>query len=494
MMRKSRAQRRLMSMRRVLAAFAVTGLALVSGCGTQVDDARIEAVGNGYRPPAVADPSNVLAGSGTAQAGGMTNAAPAAPPSITAAGGSALPTPAAAGQSAVKSGTKPVQTAAETAGAAQQPCTQRLSPIILGQTLATSGLLGSTVGNTRAGLAIWAQAVNARGGIYCHPVQVTSLDDGSDSAKVAANWNSLKNRGMVAMLGAAEPITMGALRASAERDKIPVIGGDLVDLAWFQSPWLFPQGAHPFTTFDGSLVEAAKARTGSKVAGLVYCVEASICTGIKNNYANSARLAGLNVGLVKAVSLTQSDFTAECQAMRDAKVDVLWLALDGSGNTRLARSCEALGYHPQLATNALGAPPAVAEDPLMRKRSLYLAAPNVPFSVRDTPGAAEFGAAMERFAPGFKLDQSVMQGWASGKLFEAALAKVAAQARTSDVTTQLILEGLWQLKKETMQGLSPGVTFGQDKPAVVPRCYYVLLLSTEGIIAPLGSKLRCLAE
>jgi branched-chain amino acid transport system substrate-binding protein len=350
------------------------------------------------------------------------------------------------------------------------------------------------VGNTRAGLAIWAKAVNARGGLYCHPVQVTSLDDGSDSAKVAANWNALKARGMVAMLGAAEPITMGALRASAERDKIPVIGGDLVDVAWFQSPWLFPQGAHPFTTFDGSLVEAAKARAGAKTAGLVYCVEASICTAIKNNYANSARLAGLEVGLVKAVSLTQSDFTAECQAMRDAKVDVLWLALDGSGNTRLARSCEALGYHPQLATNALGAPPAVADDPLMRQRSLYLAAPNVPFSVRDTPGAAEFGAAMEQFAPGFKLDQSTMQGWASGKLLEAALGKVAAQAPTSDVTTQLILEGLWQLKKETMHGLGPGVTFGQAKPAVVPRCYYVLLLSTEGVIAPLGSKLRCLAE
>ena len=485
-----------MSLRRIVAGSAAAGLTLVSGCGTQVDDARIEAVGNGYRAPVVADSAS---GAGTTQASGSTNAAAPAPLASAATAGApatgeaARPTPARAGQSAAKSGAMPGQQAAEAAGISEQACPQKLSPIILGQTLATSGLLGSTVGNTRAGLAIWAQAVNARGGVHCHPVQVTSLDDGSDSAKVAANWNSLKNRGMVAMLGAAEPITMGALRASAERDKIPVIGGDLVDLAWFESPWLFPQGAHPFSTFDGSLVEAGKARSGAKVAGLVYCVEASICTGIKNNYANSARLAGLDVGLIKAVSLTQSDFTAECQAMRDAKVDVLWLALDGSANTRLARSCEALGYHPQLATNALGAPPAVADDPLMRKRSLYLAAPNLPFPMRDTPGGAEFHEAVERFAPGYKLDQSLMQGWASGKLFEAALAKVAAKARTSDVTTQLILEGLWQLKKETMQGLGPGVTFGQGKHASVPRCYYVLLLSTEGIIAPLGSKLRCLA-
>jgi branched-chain amino acid transport system substrate-binding protein len=481
--------------RRTVAGAAAVGLALVTGCGTQVDDARIEAVGNGYNAPAVVDAAGTAAG--TTQTTGTAAEAPTGPvaATTTAAGGTAVSAPTVAVPAAPKGGTKSTtRTSSAPVDVAAQPCMHQLAPIVLGQTLATSGLLGSTVGNTRAGLAIWAKAVNARGGLYCHPVQVTSLDDGSDSAKVASNWNALKQRGMVAMLGAAEPISMGALRVSAERDHIPVIGGDLVDLAWFQSPWLFPQGSHPFSTFDGSLVEAAKARPGAKVAGLVYCVEASICTGIKNNFGHSAQLAHLSVGLMKAVSLTQSDFTAECQAMKAAHVDVLWLALDGSGNTRLARSCEALGYHPQLATNALGAPPAVAEDPLLRQRSLYLAAPTVPFSTRDTPGAAEFGAAMAQFAPGFKLDQSVMQGWSSGKLLEAALAKVAVQARAGDVTTALILRGLQQLKNETMNGLGPGVTFSQNKPATVPRCYYVLLLSTEGVIAPLGSKLRCLAE
>jgi hypothetical protein len=54
------------------------------------------------------------------------------------AAGTALPTPAA-GPAAPKAGAKPVQNAAEAAGIAEQPCTQRLTPIILGQTLATSG-------------------------------------------------------------------------------------------------------------------------------------------------------------------------------------------------------------------------------------------------------------------------------------------------------------------------------------------------------------------
>jgi branched-chain amino acid transport system substrate-binding protein len=87
-----------------------------------------------------------------------------------------------------------------------------------------------------------------------------------------------------------------------------------------------------------------------------------------------------------------------------------------------------------------------------------------------------------------------MMGWSAGKLFEAALAKVAAKARVGDVTTQMVLDGLWQLKNEKLGGLSPGVTFAQGKAGSAPRCYYSLLLTAAGVTAPLGSKVRCLKD
>jgi branched-chain amino acid transport system substrate-binding protein len=375
-----------------MSAFALT---LAAGCGTQVDDHRIVAVGNGYNAQASAVPVGTDVGAVTAPgaipAAGAANTGAVAPgtvgtaPAAGAAGSTT--TPAGAGVK-TDSGAKPGAVAARGAAAGPAPCTKPLSPIVLGQTLATSGLIGSTIGNLRQGVAIWAKDVNARGGIECHPVQVTSLDDGSDSARVASNWNTLKAKGMVAMIGAGEPITIGALRASAERDKIPVIGGDVVALDWFQSPFIFPQGGDSLSAYDGSTVEAAKAVPGAKTAGIIYCVEASVCTDIKNNFPNSARLAGLTAAVSKAVSLTQSDYTAECQAFKDAKVDVLWLALDGSANTRLARSCAQLNYFPQLATSAIGIPPAAAADPALQKNTVYLGGQNVPFTTTDTPGAA----------------------------------------------------------------------------------------------------------
>ena len=509
---KRRTQRQLGRIRRqrvITALIGVGALALAAGCGTQIEDARIEAVGNGYNAPVVAGDGAATETSGLdASTGGV--AAPGAVPVEAAPGTATTDTGAvrgttggqaaagAGGTAGAKPGAttagKPAAGAGAATGPASAPCTKPLSPIILGQTLATSGLIGSTIGNLRQGVALWAKAVNARGGVQCHPVQVTSLDDGSDSARVASNWNTLKAKGMVAMVGAGEPITIGALRSAAERDKIPVIGGDVVALDWQRSQFLFPQGGDSLTAYDGSLILAAKSNPAFKAAGIIYCVEASVCTDIKNNFPTSAKLAGLGVTVTKAVSLTQSDYTAECQAFKDSKTDVVWLALDGSANTRFARSCAQLNYFPQLATSAIGIPPAAAGDPALQKNTVFLGGQNVPFPTTDTPGAQEFHAALKAFLPNFTPDGNTMAGWASGKLLEAALAKVAAKARAGDVTTEMILEGLWSLKNETLNSLAPGLTFTKGGLPKLPRCYYALLLTSAGVTAPQGSKLLCIKD
>lgn len=508
MLRKSprtHAERRRLRRRQLATAWtAMTVLAFVAGCGTQVDDARIEAVGNGYNAPvvqggastgAVADTTGTVAAPGTVADAGAVGGVAAPGTTVSGGGPAASNVPAAGATAGPKAQTNPNgQPAAAAVDPAKAPCTKQLSPIILGQTLATSGLIGSTIGNLRQGVALWAKAVNALGGVQCHPVQVTSLDDGSDSARVASNWNTLKAKGMVAMIGGGEPITIGALRASAERDKIPVIGGDVVALDWQRSQYLFPQGGDSLTAYDGSTIDAAKSKPGAKITGIIYCVEASVCTDIKNNYPNSARLAGLSVSVSKAVSLTQSDYTAECQAFKDSKTDIVWLALDGSANTRFARSCAQLGYFPQLATSAIGIPPAAAGDPALQKNTVYLGGQNVPFPTMDTPGSIEFHNALKQFLPSFKPDGNTMAGWASGKLFEAALAKVYDKARAGDVTTEMILEGLWQIKNETLNGLSPALTFVKGGLPKLPRCYYTLLLNSSGVTAPNGSKLQCIKD
>ncbi|WP_019873924.1 ABC transporter substrate-binding protein [Sporichthya polymorpha] len=492
--------------RQVAAAALIGALALAAGCGNRVPHEQVAAVGNGYGPVdaqsdnaagAPVAPGAVPgadAGAGVAPGVAVPGAGPTAAPGSSSGTGDTPAQPGSPTAPRPGAGQNPAQPGGA-AGGGSKPCTTPLKPIVLGQTLATSGLVGASISGLRTGLAVWAKEVNARGGVQCHPIQLIQLDDASDPARVASNWNTLvKDRGAVAVVGAGVPIAIAALRTAAERDKVPVVGGDVVAGDWTQSPYLFPPGAAPLTANDGALVQAARNAQGAPKTGLFYCVEASICSAIKNGFQRSTELAKAALGPIQAVSLTQPDFTSECQTMKSAGVNTLFLGLDGSAIIRAVRSCASLNYFPTIATGAVGVSAAVAADPGVQRNSMYLGNGVVPFMTTDTPGIRAFHDAFARFAPSAKEEQQALLGWTAGKLFEAALAKVSDQARAGDVSTARILEGLWKLKNEKLDGLSPGATFAKGSTAKALECYYPIKLDTKGFSAPAGSKVECFGK
>lgn len=491
------------------AAAASASLLLVAACGSNVDHESVISAGNGGAPVSGAvGAGGVVPGTVDTGAVAETPALPAATapdqavaaggaPAAAAASGSASTAPGAkekGGKAAEASG-KAASAPGATVAIANQPCAKKLTPIRLGQTLAVSGVVGAAIAGMRPGTLAWAADVNARGGVQCHPIELTQLDDGSDPSRVSANFSELvEQRGAIAILGAGVPITIAAMRAAAERAKIPVVGGDLIASDWFRSEYMFPQGGAALVSYEGAYVQAAKAaKQGAKV-GLLYCVEASICTEIKGNHEKGAQQAGFTLGPAKAVSLTQPDFSAECKLMKDAAVDVMWIAVEGSSAARIARACTTLNYKPLIATAGVVMNPQAVNDKNLRSLGVYLGTGVAPFLSAELPGVAEMQTAMKKYAPNAPLDQGVMLGWSSGKLFELALAKVAEKARGGDVTTQMVLDGLWQIQNEKLQGMSPGVTFAKGKVAAAPNCYFGLKLGAEGFSAPSGSKPLCFGK
>ncbi len=214
---------------------------LLAGCGSTVDEAELAAAGNGggtdgaavAAPEAVSgvDPAIDAGAGGTVPAAGAIT-----DPGTAAVGTTATTAPGTVTTDVAKPGKDGANAAAAGAGTgpvvatgANAPCAKTLSPIRLGQTMAVSGVVGAAIQGMRPGTAAWAAAVNARGGIQCHPVELIQLDDGSDPSKVSANYNTLvKQRGVVAIVAAGVPITFKAMQTSAERDKFPIVGGDLV--------------------------------------------------------------------------------------------------------------------------------------------------------------------------------------------------------------------------------------------------------------------------
>lgn len=223
----------------------------------------------------------------------------------------------------------------------------------------------------------------------------------------------------------------------------------------------------------------------------MYCVEATICSSQNAAWEYITNNAGVAKGLSKSVSITQSDYTADCQAMKDDGVDTLFTSVDGSATSRIARSCAALNYFPVLAAPGVAVNPQAAKDPLIQKLTLFQGVANAPFPTTDTKALKEFHAGVDRFAPGAALDQSYLQGWLSGELFEAALENVAGEARQGPVTTAMVLKGLGLIKNETLDGTAAPLTFTPGKPAPVVECYYTLRIDTSGTTAPGGSAKHC---
>lgn len=472
--------------RRLFAAAAVTSLSLLStACGNRLPADELLSLQTGTAAQAVA----------TAQAGDGGGARPADPGQVPAGGsapGTASPG-SAAGQSS-KPPTPGRATGASTPapGGTAVGCASPGAPIVLGQVGTFSGIIGASVGTSRQGLAVWAQDVNARGGIACHPVKLVQRDDGADPSRSSAAVRSLvQDDKAVAIVGAFVPTSIAGFRSAVEQLKVPAVGGDALNPDWTQSPMLFPQGATFDTTVYGAIKQSAD--RGKKKIAIMYCVEASNCQGayraIKDRLAAKA---GQTVVYETQVTITATDYTAQCQSARAAGADVLALAVDGSAISRIARSCGQLGYNPPIATSAVAINPSQATDPNVNKSTVSLGTIVFPWMQADNAAMRDYQAAMKRYAPDVPSDGSTSAAWAAGKLFEAAMANVGDKAR-GPVTTALVLEGLGKIKNETLGGLAPPFSFSpRQARAPENRCYFEALLTGGSWTAPAGSKLRCM--
>jgi branched-chain amino acid transport system substrate-binding protein len=341
-------------------------------------------------------------------------------------------------------------------------------------------------------MAAWAKDVNTRGGLACHPVRVITRDDGADPAKAASLANDLaKREGVVAFVANLSLAPAGFVQA-VEKLRIPAVGGGVAQDSWFTSPWLFADTASADDLIAGLL--KAGAEKGKKNLGLLYCVEATACGQVtKKIQGGAADRAGVKLVYDSAVSVTQTDYTAQCLNAQKAGVDLLGLALDGASMTRVARSCAAIGYRPLLTTGSFLIGTQQSTDPTLRAFGVVTAAGVAPWFLKDQPGLTEYQRAMARWAPSLVPDGASISTWTSAKLFEAALAQVAEQARGAAVTPTLIVKGLDGIKNNTLNGLTGPLDFtSAAKRRTGTGCVFYQYLGADGWTAPQGSKPVCL--
>jgi len=531
------------STNRAVRWIAALGAALlVAGCGTRLDDARIEAAA-GVGPAAVG-----ASGGTAAPAAGAADTAGAAGPALaadaaagtaagTASGGNgATGTAAGAGaaQTAVTPGagaagaaaTPGAANASGTGGAARAGATSKTAagagagetagnapgptagaqptpggptpgagaavpgpgagkaPVVLGHIGDYSGLIGTLMKGGDVTAQVIARYVNDNGGLDGHPIKVVVGDAGGDPARaLSLARDMVENKGAVAFFGTLMVFSGYGPRDYLEQHKIPIIGGDGTTNVWLQSPMYFTSSAN----FPGISLGAVKGLTdlGEKKIAIVYCVEAEQCKTYHDTAIGKAQSLGAQIVYDAQVSLAQPDFTAECIQAQRAGADGFMTGVDGPSIVRLARSCSQQGYRPQYMTASLAVIESIAKDPNLDG----LIAPEgvFPHMATDLPAERLFRATMAKYAPTVEISPAVATVWTGGTLLQ----EVSKKLPDGKVASADFFPGLYAIKNNTLGGLVGPLTFNAGSTAGEVRCVFYIKIAGGHWTAPDGSKQNC---
>jgi branched-chain amino acid transport system substrate-binding protein len=405
----------------------------------------------------------------------------------TVAGDVGVAQPSGATATTLAGSTGPATAGPAAAAAGAAACTKPLTPITIASVGQQSGLIGAlTVAGTK-GVQAWVAMVNARGGVNCHPVKYLVADDGGDPSRHQSLVQEMvERRGVQAFVYQDAVLTGQASVDYLTRKGIPVVGTENSGEFVYNSPMYFPQASSGNFLLEQPMFAAAdtlKAKGLTRV-GLLTCLEAAQCGVARSNFDAWSRQAGLTPVYNAQASLATGDFTSNCQGAQAAKVQALVTDLDASSNSRLARSCESIGYKPVLVSNGQAATQNSLADP--RLEGFLLGVQVRPPFGGSSPAVDAFNAAMAKYAPGVPVDTNTMVGWVAAKLFEEATTHLSEPP-----TSASVLAGLWSIKNNDLAGLTYPLTFtkGQNAPKVF--CYWLIAIQGGKFVSPNGGKRSC---
>jgi len=479
-----------------VAAVAVAVGLVLAGCGSRVDEDVAESqpagVTSALTAPQTAtgttgavDPGTTATQPGTTTTTGTGTTATGTTPATTTTG----TTPATTSGTKANAGTKATGNVPVAQGCAKQG-----PPVTIGQVGTFSGLVGANFAGAIKTSYVWVNYMNQHGGLGCHPIRFIQIDDQSNPAlSQAAVERLVSKEGAVAIFAAYVPLDVAGFQAGLNKMKVAAIGGDQAAPEWNSNQYMYPVGGTPRAAIAGSVQQAAEA--GGKKIAVLYCVEASPCgsnfndTIIKDGFAKKF---GMDVVYSGSISITQPDYTAQCQNAKNAGADVVAWGLDRAGLQRAAKSCAAIGYFPKLPLIALQGS-FDPSDQNLRKSTAFLSGLSFPYMLDNTPATKLFHDAMKQFAPSAAIDTAGSGTWAAGQMLAKIVEKLGPAAQTRPLTKEDIFTGAGKINKETLDGIIPATTYKAVGPQAENLCYFGIQFGSDGVFrAPKGLKPTCL--
>jgi branched-chain amino acid transport system substrate-binding protein len=380
--------------------------------------------------------------------------------------------------------TSPSTSAAKSSSATAAPTQANLSPVYIGNVGTYSGPAGQVLAGIPQGVQIWVAYANAHGGVNGHPVKVLVDDDqSSPSAHEADVQQMVQQDHVIAFVGNSDAVAGAGSESYIDSAKIPVIGGDTAEQYYNTDPMYFPQATGGNAEVESGMFGAASV-TSVRNLGIITSSDSSTGAQELSEERTYAPQAGFNVVYSTQASIATPDFTAQCLAAQQAKVQVFGVALDDNSIARLVSDCAQQNFHPIYIFGASLDETSQETNPDLQGT---ISPGNVyPWFLDNSPAAQAFQVAVKEYAPGTPASSAIMTGWIAGLLFGEA----AAQLPTSP-TSQDVLNGLWSIKDNTLGGLTYPLTFTHGQPTLTPACWFNETISNSAWVSPDNGALHC---
>jgi branched-chain amino acid transport system substrate-binding protein len=328
---------------------------------------------------------------------------------------------------------------------------------VIGVTGALTGPVASTQAPAMEGIRIYADRINAAGGINGKPIRIILQDDAAEPSKAAANAKKLITQdNVILLINASLSSTYAPTVAEAKRAGVPLMFSSGVcpkDVYPPADPLQFCTTAYA-SNYDSRAALAFVKETAKDPVRISFAAMAIPLSRGEMDFAESqAPALGMTVATKEVIPPPTPDYTPFATKIKDANANWVFSWAPWVTQVRTLESLRRLGWQGQyIAWSHLEAEGELAR---LKDPGFYVVGANSLFQ-DNLPIHQEIAEAVKKANASYPANQ-MAEGWIAGMVIEAALksagwpadaAKVRAALETVKVDTKGLRGGPLEWTKE----------------------------------------------
>jgi branched-chain amino acid transport system substrate-binding protein len=342
---------------------------------------------------------------------------------------------------------------------------QGAAPIKIGFGMALTGPLAPNGQQALLGANIWAEEVNAKGGLLGRPVQIVNYDDQSNPSTIPGIYTKLLDVDKVDLVlsGYATNMVAPAIPIVMQKNKLFISLFALDANAEFKYPRYFSfiptSGPTPRQALTEGFFQVAAAQKPKPQTIAIASEDAEFARNAADGARANAKQYGFNIVYDKNYPPNTTDFSPIIRAIQAANADLVVVCSYPLSSVGMALSANELGLKPKMFGGAMvGLQATVFKNKLKSKLNGIVNYENWVPSPKMMAPAADFFQKYQARAPGLGIDPLgyYLGGWGYARMQLLAQAVEGAKSIDDEKVVSYLRGNTFNTIMET------GIKFGKN--------------------------------